>query len=146
MNWSNKSWELLEEKLLYRVLVVEASLRLVKYDEEHSERLEFGCCTGRTIRRQIDNELKVEFLFGGHFGGNIGWSFRRVRSESGRSRSAVERMWPLWNGGAVGISNESHYDAWMQMEAVVGKLRRRCASRVGEPSDARRRLCECWIP
>ncbi|MCI33226.1 hypothetical protein A2U01_0054443, partial [Trifolium medium] len=27
----------------------------------------------------------------------------------------------------TGISSRSHYDAWMPMEAVVGKLRGRCA-------------------
>ncbi|MCI87745.1 hypothetical protein A2U01_0109030, partial [Trifolium medium] len=44
MNLSNKLWEPLE-KSLDQVLVMEASLRLVKYDEEYSERLEIVICT-----------------------------------------------------------------------------------------------------
>ncbi|MCI36494.1 hypothetical protein A2U01_0057717, partial [Trifolium medium] len=42
----------------------------------------------------------------------------------------------------TGISSGSHYDAWMSMEAVVGKRRGRCASRVVEPSDVRQWLYE----
>ncbi|MCI43684.1 hypothetical protein A2U01_0064922, partial [Trifolium medium] len=45
MNLSNKLWGLLDEELLDQVFVVEASLRLVEYDEECSERMEIVNCT-----------------------------------------------------------------------------------------------------
>ncbi|MCI90016.1 hypothetical protein A2U01_0111305, partial [Trifolium medium] len=45
MNLSSKLWEPLKEKLLDQVFVVEASLRLVEYDEEYSERLKIMNCT-----------------------------------------------------------------------------------------------------
>ncbi|MCI85011.1 hypothetical protein A2U01_0106289, partial [Trifolium medium] len=44
MNLSNKWWELLKEKSLDQVFVMEVSLRLVKCDEAYSERLDIVNC------------------------------------------------------------------------------------------------------
>ncbi|MCI30504.1 hypothetical protein A2U01_0051713 [Trifolium medium] len=45
INLSNKLLEPLKEELLDKMFVMEASLRLVEYDEEYSERLEIVSCT-----------------------------------------------------------------------------------------------------
>ncbi|MCI93367.1 hypothetical protein A2U01_0114665, partial [Trifolium medium] len=45
MNLNIKLWEPLKEKLLDRVFIVGATLGLVEYDEEYSERLEILNCT-----------------------------------------------------------------------------------------------------
>ncbi|MCI86291.1 hypothetical protein A2U01_0107571, partial [Trifolium medium] len=56
MNWSNKLWELLDEELLDQVFIMEASLRLVEYDEGYSERLEIVNCT-KSIRDEPHSDF-----------------------------------------------------------------------------------------
>ncbi|MCI87455.1 hypothetical protein A2U01_0108738, partial [Trifolium medium] len=53
MNLSNKMWESLKEKLLEQVFVMGASLRLMEYDEEYSERMEIVNCTENMDLRQM---------------------------------------------------------------------------------------------
>ncbi|MCI78915.1 hypothetical protein A2U01_0100186, partial [Trifolium medium] len=53
MNWRNKSWGLLEEKLLDRVFVVETSLRLVGHGKAYLERLEIVEGVKSTDLRQM---------------------------------------------------------------------------------------------
>ncbi|MCI58838.1 hypothetical protein A2U01_0080093 [Trifolium medium] len=53
MNLSNKLWDPLKDKLLDQVFVMEVSLRLVEYDEEYSEQLEFVNCTKSVDLRRM---------------------------------------------------------------------------------------------